>query len=227
MKQNKFITILLLLFFLVGFSATSAEQHWQFFRINAQYRGAVKKSFRNIGCALAWFNDISPGKTQVITHVCAVNPDKKGEIFSFRLNLLLGNNPNSVWVTDQVYAEFKKVTGQRQNEVKQLVCLWDHIRRQASRSNPVSGVINVAGKIIDLSEKTRRNSREITCSWSGRRGFSGKFFLKKSGENGWMLEKFRFKSGKVAISLVQDTGEAISKDFRYKEPFAKIVFDNK
>ncbi|MDN5280382.1 MAG: hypothetical protein PWR01_4347 [Clostridiales bacterium] len=203
-----------------------AEPQWQFYRINAQYRGAVKKSFTDIGCGVAWFNDTSPGQTQVIAHVCALNPDKKNEIFSFRLNLVLGHNPDSVWVVEKVYTEFKGIRGTRQNEVVQLVCRWDHIRRTGENSRQIKSFINVSGRILNLRPRNLRNSLEINCSTPTRSGFSGKFFLEKASGSAWVIDKFRFRSGKVSVSMVQDTNEAITRDFRFKQPFARIVFDN-
>ncbi|GAB4275360.1 MAG: hypothetical protein Kow0029_16410 [Candidatus Rifleibacteriota bacterium] len=163
----------------------------------------------------------------MIAHVCAVNPDRKNDVFAFRTNLTMGYNPNSVWILKEIYAEFKKITGQRQSDVKCLAGLWDYIRRISKEGGHVPGFMNVAGKIITLKDHIRRDSREVTCSWSGRRGFSGKFFLRRNSSLGWEIDKFRFKSGNVAISLIKDSVDSVSKDFRYKQPFAGIVFDNK
>jgi hypothetical protein len=204
-----------------------ADGLWQFYRINAQYRGAAKKSFSNIGCALAWFNDMGPGKTQVITHVCAINPDKENEVFGFRANLLLGFNADSTWVINTLYSEFSGIHGNRQKEVQQLICLWDLIRRRTYYKTPIGNLLNLAGQVMSLKERKARNGLEINCSPANRRGFSGKYFLQPGDNKPWEIDKFRFRSGKVSVSLVKDTNQAISREFRFKEPFASMVFDNK
>lgn len=222
----RLLTLVLLMFFSCTGSAL-AEDIWQFSRINAQYRGAVKKSFENIGCSLAWFKDLAPGQSQVIAHVCAVNPEKRNEIFAFRTNLVINHMPDSLHLQQELYAEYEGVQGERCNEVKQLVCLWDYIRRNAQYPEKISGLINVAGRPISLKSRKLRNHYEITCSASGRSRFSGKFFINSNPEGTNRIEKFRFRSGKVSVSMVQDTAEAVAKDFRFRQPFARLVFDNK
>jgi hypothetical protein len=203
-----------------------ADELWQFYRINAQYRGAVKKSFRDVGCGLAWFKELKPGQSQVIIHVCAQNPEKKSEVFAFRVNLLLAYNNESTWVVKEVYKDFEGIHGKRENEVLQMVCLWDLIRRHTRSGASLGNMMNLNGHALSFDKRKVRQNREITCHSAHKSGFSGKFFLERVGQNNWQIDKFRFRNGKVSVSMVQDTSEAVSKDFRYRQPFATKVFDN-
>lgn len=230
MRKSRFLQgILLFSLGLVLFAGCRlrGEGIWQFYRMNAQYRGAVKKSFQDIGCSLAWFNDIAPGQSQVIAHVCVENPEKRQEIFAFRTNLIISCTADSLTPVQEVYAEFEGVNGERRNEVKQLVCLWDYIRRNLFQAAKINGIINVAGRPVSLKARSLRNRIEVNCSSADRRKFSGKFFLSQTANGNFCIDKFRFRSGKVAISMVQDTAEAVSKDFRFRQPFSRLVFDNK
>jgi hypothetical protein len=91
-----------------------ANEEWQFFRINAQYRGTVKKGFSSLGCGLAWFKDISPEKTQVIVHVSALHPEKRGQKYTFRVNMVLNCTPDTYSIDSEVYAQFNGIEGERQ-----------------------------------------------------------------------------------------------------------------
>jgi hypothetical protein len=80
---------------------------------------------------------------------------------------------------------------------------------------------------MNLRKSDLRNRVEINANYSEYKNFSSKFFIKKSSDQSFSMDKFRFRTGKVVISLVRDSGDSVSRDFRYREPFASIVFDNK
>lgn len=230
MKQGKSFTgLLFLAISMLSFLANplKGQDLWQFYRINAQYRGTVKKSFENIGCSLAWFKDIAPGQSQVIAHVCAENPEKRKEIFAFRTNLVIGYNNDSLQLQRELYADFEGVRGQRCLDVKQLVCLWDYVRRNMQNPETMNGLLNVAGRPLTLKTRKLRSRYEITCVAADRSRFSGKFFIVCNPQGLNVIDKFRFRSGKVSVSMVQDTAEAVARDFRFRQPFSRLVFDNK
>lgn len=205
------------------------NEEWQFFRINAQYRGTVKKSFSNLGCAIAWFKDISPEQTQVILHVSALHPEKRKQKYSFRMNLLLKKAGSAYSLVKQNYAQFSGITGDRQNQLQQLVTLWVYLRDYA-KGTPFHKEFEACGASLKLSEvvKGKGRTREVDCSWPSRRGFHGKFFFERAIDPVFKeilaLDKLRFRSGKLSISLVQDTQESVSRDFASREPFATDVF---
>jgi hypothetical protein len=217
------ILVILLLTSAKGF----CNEVWQFYRINAQYRGMVKKSYRNIGCALAWFKELSKVHTQVIAHVCAVHPEKKAEIYSFRVNLIINRGYDNIKVDQVYYQEFRGFNKNRQDQVQQLVCLWDYIRNYEGSSWYKGKILNISGIAMNLRKSDLRNRVEINANSSEYKNFSSKFFIKKSSDQSFSMDKFRFRTGKVVISLVRDSGDSVSRDFRYREPFASIVFDNK
>ncbi len=202
-----------------------ANEEWQFFRINAQYRGTVKKGFSSLGCGLAWFKDISPEKTQVIVHVSALHPEKRGQKYTFRVNMVLNCTPDTYSIDSEVYAQFNGIEGERQQQIRQLVALWAYMR-QVEKTGSVLNEFNAAGARLSLRDVNVRRGkvREIHCNWTGRRDFSGKFFFEQSGSASLALDKFRFKSGKLSVSLTKETAETINRDFAQREPFATDVF---
>ena len=218
-------SLLALLLVFIALTGGASEQ-WQFYRINAQYRGAVKKSFRDIGCGIAWFKDLTAETSQVIAHVCAQNPDKKSDVFAFRVNLVLEYNNDSTRVANEVYKSFEGMHGERTNQVLQLICLWDLIRRHTRHGALLNPMMNMNGQALSFNIRDVRQKREITCNAAQKLGFSGKFFLQQVGANGWQIEKFHFRSGKISVSMVQDASEAVGNDFRFRQPFAEKVFDN-
>lgn len=205
--------------------AAQADEEWQFFRINAQYRGTVKKGFSGLGCGIAWFKDLSPEKTQVIIHVSALHPEKRGQKYTFRLNMVLNCRPGGYSIDSEVYAQFTGIEGERQQQIRQLAALWTYMR-QVEKTGRVENEFNANGALLSLQEvQTRRGkAREIHCSWLGRRDFSGKFFFDQLTSSAIALDKFRFKSGKLSISLTKDTAEAVNRDFASRQPFAADVF---
>ncbi|MBU1109812.1 MAG: hypothetical protein KKB51_24235 [Candidatus Riflebacteria bacterium] len=228
----RFLVLMILTVVLVGAAAdlpaaavSPANEEWQFFRINAQYRGTVKKGFKSLGCGVAWFKDISPEKTQVIIHVSAMHPEKRGKKYTFRLNLILNCRPLGYSIDSEVYAQFTGIEGERQNQIRQLAALWTYMR-QVEKTGQLVKEFDACGAPLLLREtQTRRGkAREIDCSWLGRRDFSGKFFFEQLANQMLALDKFRFKSGKLSVSLSKDTAEAINRDFAHRQPFADDVF---
>lgn len=202
-----------------------SNEEWQFFRINAQYRGTVKKGFSSLGCGLAWFKDISPDKTQVIVHVSALHPEKRGQKYTFRVNMVLNCRPDSYSIDSEVYAQFVGIEGERQQQIRQLVALWAYMR-QVEKTGGVLPEFNAGGARLGLRDVNARRGRvrEIHCNWTGRRDFSGKFFFDQQANGALALDKFRFRSGKLSVSLTKETAETINRDFSYREPFATDVF---
>lgn len=199
------------------------EGEWQFYRINAQYRGTVKKGFRNLGCAVAWFKDIDENKLQAIFHICALHPEKRNEKYSFRLNLLLKKIDGKISIEQEIYGDFTGIHGERQNQIRQLCCLWAYMR-EYSRKGVLHDSLLVDGRNIALKRVNTRSSQEITCSWTEKRDFSGKFFLEQAANNLMAIDKLRFRSGRLSVSLAVDSAEKINKDFGSREPFATEVF---
>lgn len=229
---GRLLTILCGLFLLSVSTTVFAEpdllitgEEWQFFRINAQYRGTVKKGFANLGCGLAWFKDLAPGKTQVIVHVSALHPEKRNQKYAFRLNQVLQCGPAGYSAESEVYAKFTGIEGERQQQIRQLVALWAYMR-QVEKTGKPSEVFNAGGALLHLRDvETRRGrAREIHCSWPARRSFSGKFFFDQQPDKRLTLDKFRFKSGKLSVSLTKEPAESINRDFAHRQPFAADVF---
>ncbi|MGM0599788.1 MAG: hypothetical protein ACQETH_08225, partial [Candidatus Rifleibacteriota bacterium] len=88
-------------------------------------------------------------------------------------------------------------------------------------------ILNISGIAMNLRKNDLHNRIEINAKTNEHKNFSSKFFLKKNGSQGLYMDKFRFRTGKVVISLVRDSGDSVSRNFRYREPFASLVFDNK
>lgn len=205
-------------------SSMPINGEWQFFRINAQYRGTVKQSYTNLGCAVAWFKDLAPDQTQAIVHVCALHPEKKGQKFAFRLNIVLHREECRYLVLSEIYGSFISIEGERQNQLRQLLALWTYMRMFA-KNNRLCPEFTACDTVVRLVENIRRRGKfhEVNCYWPGHKKFYGKFFFEQS-VSGLELDKFRFKSGKLSVSLVKDTQESILRDFAHRHPFDVDVF---
>lgn len=210
--------------FAAGRTATAAEE-WQFFRVNAQYRGTVKKGFENLGCGIAWFKELPNNEVQAIVHVCALHPEKGNEKYAFRLNLILQRQTGKLNLVKELYADFAGIIGERQDQVRQLVGLLAYMRDFAA-GTALAPSITSCGADLSLSDQklSRGKTREITCKWASSSSFSGKFFFDQSQNGNLVMTKFRFKSSKLSVSLVVDTAESINSEFAQRPPFAEIVF---
>jgi hypothetical protein len=202
---------------------TSSADEWFFYRINAQYRGTIKKGMRDLGCAVAWFKELPAQQIQAIIHVCALHPEKKNERYAFRLNLIFTRKSGEYIIAREVYADFTGIPAERQLQIRQLAGLWIYIRDLA-RTNEFLPVINAAGAVLALKARDHGVHKEIECSWKEKRNFSGKFFLRKLLSGGLEMEKIRFRSGKLSVSLVTDSQDAVTRDFAGRYPFNEQVF---
>ncbi len=219
---------MLLLVFVFSSAASHAQisdsEVWQFFRINAQYRGALKKSFQSMGCALAWFKELPENQVQAIIHVCALHPEKKNQVYSFRLNLIFQRQPGRLELVREIYAEFNGITGERQQQIRQLAGLWLHMLDYKQHGTFTQDFMAL-GALLKLERRVVRNKNvELTCKWQQRKDFSGKFFFDYDGGTQREIDKFRFRSGKLSVSLVKDSSENVTRDFAKREPFAQMVF---
>lgn len=204
-------------------------EEWQFFRINAQYRGTVKKSFSGLGCAIAWFKDLSSEQTQAIIHVCVKHPEKKQQTYAFRLNLVFSHSADNYRLVKSEYATFTGINGDHQTQLQQLAALWAYMRTYAV-GGKLYPALEACGARLQLDEVIlyKGRTREVDCRWQGRRSFQGKFFFERAIDPVFKeilaLDKLRFRSGKLSVSLVKDSQAAILRDFAGKEPFATSVF---
>ncbi|NCB39674.1 MAG: hypothetical protein EOM80_13000 [Erysipelotrichia bacterium] len=171
-----------------------------------------------------WFKDLTPDQIQVMAHVCALHPEKKGHKFAFRLNLVFRREECRYSVLSEIYGSFTGIEGERQNQLRQLLSLWAYMR-QFTKNSRLCAEFSACDAGVRLAEKIRRRGKihEITCSWTSRRNFFGKFFFEQS-TSGLKLDKLRFSSGKLSVSLVEDTQEAIMRDFAHRQPFNVDVF---
>ena len=102
--------------------------------------------------------------------------------------------------------------------------------RDFSHKSELRQKFDAGGAGLRLSEVVvhRGKGREVNCTWPARRGFNGKFFFERAVDPAFKevlyLDKLRFKSGRLSVSLVQDTQQAITRDFATREPFNTDVF---
>ncbi len=221
----KKIVVLLVCFLLTGFHAVAGE--WKSFRINAQYRGAIKKSFKNIGCAIAWFEDLKDGNTQIVTHVCAKDPDKRNQTYAFRLNMIVNYSASGVRVVKNIYNFYEGIDEGNADEIQQLMALWCFLRKDAKNRVARDYGLSVEGRLLNLKEKMVRGNKrkEINVYWPKKRSFSGKFFYDYKN-NRPVINKFRFKNQRVAISFVAETMKKVTEKFANQSPFREHVFAN-
>lgn len=227
MKDKILIKILILILFAATSSISYSEELWQFFRINAQYRGIIRNSYRDIGCGLAWFNQLSDNKTQMIAHVAAINPENRSDVFAFRINIVIENDNNNYSISEKFYSQYSMIEGERQAQIKQLMALWLHITNHLNSQNALnmSPIIQSQGIRLESNYLRGGAKKEIDAHWRSHGNFSGKFFLDRKYPYGWELEKFRFRGGNVVVSLVQDSAQNVMNQLGQFSPFRELVFD--
>lgn len=244
--MNRRISLVILAFFCVSLSLLAAEQSkhtvWQAFKMNAQYRGGIKKGFRDIGCGVAYFSDLPNGNKQIASQICAVTPDKKHKTYAFKLNMEVAMPNGRVDVISKTGTVFKGFEKSSNNQVEQLMALWAYLRDCYKYNKPINPNIVVAGKRVKIKDKvfglkkrrsSRRSSRrrkkkitrQISVSWVSNRKFKGKFFLRlNTRTNKWILVKFRFNNKKVSVSLIRTKMAYITNKFSPREPYKTWVF---
>ena len=209
-------------------TSSANAQVWEYFKINAQYRSGVKKSYEDIGCAISYFVPLAPQKLQVISHVCAVNPKKRNKAYAFKLNMVLNIAGDQVKIVKKIYSDFKGIRPDYFDEIEDLIAGWTFIRENWNKQEQLQYQFVVGKRIIKQESKilSRGKRKEIVLRTPNKKGPSGKVFLHRAQSNtSWMLDKFRLRNKKIAISLVKTDFNYIGRKFGHKEPFRSLVFD--
>jgi hypothetical protein len=195
--------------------APAPAQQWEFFEINAQYRGGVKKGFDELGCAIGYFLSLPDGRRQAIMHACVKNPEKRNSFVAFRLNIVYSFANDRLVADQKVYAWFDGVEGEHQEQIIDLVMLLGIVR---------DGSINAVrtGKL-----QLNRNLVDIQGAQAGG-GSRVEYLLTRPGNppigGGWLLDKFRFKRDKVSVSFVTAPAGEVQAKFQTVAPFSTVVF---
>lgn len=230
MSQRRTILVLMLFFFLAPiFSAPVFSQQqgiWNFFEINAQFRGSVKKGFSSLGCALAFFSDLGGGKHQVILHACVKHPEKKKEYYAFRVNLSYLVDKNGVKTIQEVYTTFDNFETQHQDQIKDILILLAMIRTGLIPHETKDMTLNVNQSNLFVKSKLVSGGKrqEVTTTRDGKVKLTGKFFLDRNSQNGYDINKFHLRREKISVSFVSAPLQQIQQKFQNKDPYNKIVF---
>lgn len=230
--QKKIFFTFFLLFLSLSLQAASLicpSANWQFFRINAQYRGIIKKSFVDVGCAIAWTTRLDEHRSQMIAHITAVNPTKSKDLYSARINMLINHRGNILNIDSVIYEDFINVEGNQQTYLKDLMLLWFYMAEivKAPSFPILQPRVKDYNYEFDVAVNSIEQIIEISALWPDYNNFSAKFFIASKGKKELVLDKFRFLGGKLVVSLVQDKLESVYADFAFSEPFASRVFDLK
>jgi hypothetical protein len=203
-----------------------AEQgKWEFFQINAQYRGTVKQAFEELGCGLAYFVDLADGRKQVFMHSCVKDPEKKGKYYSYRVNLVYSVNAGRIQTASEIYTWFEGFEPENQSQLKDMLLFLGLVKNGLF---PTSGEtmlqinqsqVKVGAKLLSGGKKA-----ELEVLRPGKPPLEGKFFLDTEGPNLWRLSKYRFKRGKISVSFISVPLADIQQKFQTVAPFDKVVF---
>lgn len=250
------IWLVVFAFVCISLSLMSAQQAmvvqpapaWQAFKMNAQYRGGIKKGFTDIGCGVTYFSDLPNGNKQIATQICAVTPDKKKQTYAFKLNMEVAVTPGKVNIVSKTQSQFEgfEEGGSSNAQVEELMALWVYLRDCYLTGKTINPNLVVAGKRVKIKDKifglkkkksSRRSSRsrskkkkkkitrQISISWEKSRTFKGKFFLRLNTKtNVWKLTKFRFNNKKVSVSLIKTKMDYINTKFAPRDPYKTWVF---
>lgn len=204
----------------------SAADTWEAYEINAQYRGGVKQGFQELGCAVAWFNDLTPTEHQIMLHACVKHPKERGSYYSFRLNMAYTIGKNGCTPTRESYAWFEKFEPDHQQQIKDMVLLMAMVHEGLLPST-TDGQVSVGQTALKVTPASlvKGKKQELEVFRPGKTPLEGKFFL-IPGTSGkpFTFEKFRFKREKISISFVTASVLEVQKKYQTMDPFKDIVF---
>lgn len=202
----------------------AADGAWEYFEINAQYRGTVKKGFEQIGAALGYFTDLPDGKKQVIFHACVKHPEKKNSFYWFRTNMVFSVTKEAITTDSEIYSQFEGFDADEPSQIKDMVQLLTLLRTSAPfQAGAYSLRVNNTQMKLDSTFKAGGKKFEYNIIRPGKTVLEGKFFWQNLG-NQIAIEKFRFKRGKIVISFVSSTLEKVQGKYQTLEPYNKVVF---
>ena len=220
--------LLLALVLLIWAPNSFAQQAgvWDFFEINAQYRGGMKKGFDSLGCSLGYFANLGGGKHQVILHSCVQHPEHKKDFYAFRINLAFDAVNNTVTTTQEMYSWFDNFENQHQSQVKDIIILLGLLKNGllGKETRKFTLQINQTNLEINSVMLSGGKRQEITTVRSGNPQLTGKFFLKVGADGVMALEKFHLRREKISVSFVTAPLAKIQEKFQNKSPYDKVVF---
>lgn len=230
MRTRNVTNFIWILFICLGtVMPTFAQQQgvWDFYEINAQYRGSMKKGFDDLGCALGFFTDTSEGK-QVILHACVKNPDSKGKkkpYYSFRVNLIFTTTPTGANTVREIYSWFDGFEAEHEAQVKDQIIILA-LLKSGSLANTKKTVLRVNNSDMEIGSEFLGGGKrqEYTSKRKGNPPLDGKFFSKVDANKNLRLEKFHLRRDKISVSFVSVAPGALDGKFKVKEPFSKVVF---
>ncbi|HEY9068782.1 MAG TPA: hypothetical protein VIV61_00925 [Candidatus Ozemobacteraceae bacterium] len=211
---------------LVTLSLGADAADWEAFEISAQYRGSVKQSAEQLGCAIGYFQGLPDGQSQIIFHACVRDPEKSRKYYAFRLNQTCSRAPFQLKTTSEIYSRFEGFEPSHQTAARDLLALLTELRRPDFEPKPVESIeINGVTMKMQSVLKDRGRKREITVTRPGRQPVEGKFFFRRAQQAApWGLEKFRLKRGKVSVSFVVGKLDSIRNAYAVKTPYDSWVF---
>lgn len=206
--------------------AVFAADSWESYEINAQYRGGVKQGFQDLGCAIAWFNELPDGERQIMMHASVKHPQKKGEFYSFRLNLSYVIKNNILEPRKEAYSWFEGFEPEHQSQVRDMVLFFAMVHEglvpPTADGRLMVGRTTLTCKPFAL---TTGKKQELDVMRPGNPVLEGKFFLNPgSAGKVWAVEKFRFKREKISVSFVTAPLDKTQAKYQNVAPFKDIVF---
>lgn len=215
--------VFLLSFFLFkpALSFAQTQPQWEFFEINAQYRGTVKKGFEDLGCAIAFFKQIGQNERQVIFHACIRHPENQGKFFSVRINLVHSINENRFASLKEIYSWSEGFDKSHLVHISDLIIFLSAISME-NHSEKFSDTIEINGSEVSISGNAQQpgKRRELLVRRAGKPPLEGKFFYSSDNK----LEKFRFRRDKVVISFVVTPMEIMQSKYQHVSPWREVVF---
>lgn len=226
-NRNLVQLVLLLVFSLIPFSGALALDagDWDYFEINAQYRGGVKKGFESVGCALAYYAKLGQQKEQVIFHGCVQNPDKKNIFYVFQLNVVYQPLPDGAVSEKEIYGHFEGLKDENEKQVKDMIMLLP-LLRGITHAQTKHVEFKVNQSVFPAAFQAVSGGRRLECTVSrgGKSPMDGKFFWQSASGGSVLLEKFHLRRGKISMSFVKTSLGAIQQKFQKRSPFDKVVF---
>jgi len=225
MKKNCTTFFTAFFFFSVFVGVSLAEGIWDYYEINAQYRGGVKKGFEQLGCGIAYFNVLADGKKQVIFHACVKHPQKRNSYYSFRVNFVYSSTPTSGKIEKEIYCWFDGFEAEHITQVKDMILFLAMMKDGSLFSSTEKEVMVNSVPVKVVSKLIKGGKRhEVSANRAGQPPIEGKFFSNVDPTKKIVLDKFHLRRDKISVSFVVVPFSKIQEKFQAKAPFDKVVF---
>jgi len=189
MAKRQWIALALL--GLLSASAACAEGFVETYRVNAQYRGTVKKGFQDLGSGKVSYESLG-GAAFRVRATGSVQHPREPKHYEFNIHERFEISGNALWVTSIEKMELDPNASPHRRRICEVIPFAYLVRYLSPPSNDGDPARHFTFEGLDYALRYRRTERHIEAELYRGDVFLGKFFL--LADAGWRpaaLEKFR------------------------------------